>query len=315
MSAVALGERLTLRIVSYNVDDFDQSSEDNLTAAWAGMPTVLQAIGQHHIGTNAQPIDVLGVEELNSPGSTPNGATTLADLATALNNIYGAGKYAYYDITDSNSGGGADGLVYNTQSVQIVAATTLAFSSSWRTNAPIRYQIRPVGYGSDSDFYMYVSHYKASTGTTNENRRNIEATEIRQDADALVLNAHIIYSGDFNLTGGSSEAAWATLTAPGNGQAIDPTGASGWTSNSSTWKYLYSESTDSLGGRFDFQLVSNAMLNRPGAAIGAGHLRPIYRQLSICAVSVCLRSFREQRHDGSLRGNQRRRQHFAERFG
>jgi hypothetical protein len=265
-AVVARAATGTLRIVSYNTDQADQNSEDNLTAAWAGMPTVFQAIGQHYIGTNAQPIDVMGVEELNPSTGTQDGATTLGDMVTALNNIYGAGTYAYYSFVDANTGGGAgpDGLVYNTNSVQIISATTLAFGTSGAARAPIRYQIRPAGYGSDADFYMYVSHYKAGSDSSSLSRRNVEATEIRTDAATLGANAHIIYSGDFNMTGGSNEAAWATLTAAGTGQAIDPTGATGWVGNSDTWKYLYSESTDSLGGRFDMQLVSSAMLNQPG---------------------------------------------------
>jgi hypothetical protein len=133
----------------------------------------------------------------------------------------------------------------------------------------MRYQLRPVGFGSNSDFYMYVSHYKASSGTTNQDRRNVEATEIRQDADALGPSAHIIYSGDFNLTSGSSEPAWATLTAPGNGQAFDPTGAAGWTNNSGSLNYLYSESTSTLNARFDFQLVTSATRNQPGLQLAA----------------------------------------------
>src|SRR6266404_180767 len=62
----------TLRVVSYNLDCADQGNDNNITASYAGLPTALQAIGQHHIGANAQPIDVLGVEELNS--------TTLTNL-------------------------------------------------------------------------------------------------------------------------------------------------------------------------------------------------------------------------------------------
>jgi len=45
---------------------------------------------------------------------------------------------------------------------------------------------------------------------------------IRANADALGPNVHIIYAGDFNLTGGSGEAAYQTLISAGNGQAHDP---------------------------------------------------------------------------------------------
>ena len=56
----------TLCVVSYNIDDADQGNDNNITAVYAGLPAVIQAIGQHHLGTNAQPVDVLGLEELNS---------------------------------------------------------------------------------------------------------------------------------------------------------------------------------------------------------------------------------------------------------
>src|SRR5882757_228889 len=102
----ATSAHATLRIVSYNIDDADQGNDNNITATYAGLPTVLQAIGKHHIGANAQPIDVLGVEELNS--------TTLSNLVTALNNTYGAGTYAYDHTADPTTGGGTDGLIYNT---------------------------------------------------------------------------------------------------------------------------------------------------------------------------------------------------------
>jgi hypothetical protein len=252
----------SLRIVSYNIDDADQGNDNNITASYAGLPAVLQAIGQHHIGTNVQPIDVLGVEELNP--------TTLTNLVNALNNIYGAGTYAYDSTVDPSTGGGTDGLIYNTHSVQVVSAAVIGTAStSGAARAPLRYLLRPVGFGPNAEFYMYVSHYKATSGTTNETRRNVEATTIRQDADALGPAAHIIYSGDFNLVGGSSEPAWTTLTALGNGQALDPTGATGWTNSSSTLKYLYSESTTSLSRRYDFELVTSAMLNQPGIQLAA----------------------------------------------
>ncbi len=99
----------SLRIVSYNIDNADQGNDNNITASYAGLPSVIQAIGQHHLGTNAQPVDVLGVEELNS--------TTLGNLTTALNNIYGAGTYAFDPTADPTTGGGTDGLVYNTHTV------------------------------------------------------------------------------------------------------------------------------------------------------------------------------------------------------
>jgi hypothetical protein len=110
--------------------------------------------------------------------------------------IYGAGTYAYDHTADPTTDGGTDGLIYNTHAVQLVSAMAVGTAStSGAARASMRYQLRPINHGSTADFYMYVSHYKASSGSTNKNRRTVEATTIRQDADALGPSAHIIYSG------------------------------------------------------------------------------------------------------------------------
>src|ERR1700686_5261231 len=77
----------TLRIVSYNIDCADQSSDNNITGSAHSLPTVVQAIGLHHIGSNAQPVDVMSCEELTS--------TRLSNFVAQLNAIYGAGTYAF----------------------------------------------------------------------------------------------------------------------------------------------------------------------------------------------------------------------------
>src|ERR1039457_3379734 len=107
----------TLRVASYNIDCADQGSDNNITGSTHSVPTVIQAIGLHHLGTNAQPIDVLGVEELSS--------TTQANLVAQLNIIYGAGTYAFDPTTDLTTGGGTDGLIYNKHTVQVVSARTM----------------------------------------------------------------------------------------------------------------------------------------------------------------------------------------------
>ena len=48
----------TLRIVSYNIDCADEGSDNNITGSTHSLPTVVQAIGLHHLGTNAQQMDV-----------------------------------------------------------------------------------------------------------------------------------------------------------------------------------------------------------------------------------------------------------------
>src|SRR5438270_10209715 len=107
----------TLRIVSYNIDCFDQSSDNNITGPTHSLPTVIQGIGLHHLGSNAQPVDVLSVQELT--------ATSLSNFVAQLNVIYGAGTYTYDSTYDPRTGGGADGLIYNTHTVQVISARAL----------------------------------------------------------------------------------------------------------------------------------------------------------------------------------------------
>ena len=291
----------TLRIVSYNIDCSDQSSDDNITGPAHSLPTVVQAIGLHHIGTNAQPMDLMNCEELQS--------TTLSNFCVALNNIYGAGTYTYDTTTDTNTGGGPDGLIYNTHTVQVVSARALrdghivllqsngtyvaAYSPGGGTNgvtrSPMLYQIRPIGYGTTNDFYMYVCHARSTSDDSQGDARYAEAQEVRSDAKyKLPAGSHILYAGDWNLFNGGLENAYKCLT----GQTTSD--GTNWSDTSSIWAntnqtqgydptskttpptitsfanvsgdnatYLYDDSTDAgsycMTSRLDIQLP-NAMM-------------------------------------------------------
>lgn len=238
----ASGQARTLRIVCYNIDCSDQSSDGNITNATHSLPTVVEAIGLHHLGTNVQPMDVMSCEELNS--------TTLSNFVVQLNLIYGAGAYTYDLTTDPNTGGGPDGLIYRTYTVQVVSARALrdgqtvllqsngtyvsAHSPGGGVNgvtrSPMVYQLRPVGYGSNDDFYMYVSHARSTSDDTLGDARYAEAQELRSDAKYnLPAGSHILYGGDFNLFNGSGENAYKCLT----GQTTSD--GTNWSDTSSIW--------------------------------------------------------------------------------
>jgi hypothetical protein len=230
-----------LRIVSYNIDCEDRSSDGNITNSFHSLPTVVQAIGLHHLGTNAQPVDVMSCEELNS--------TTLSNFCVQLNAIYGAGTYAYDLTKDTNSGGGPDGLIYRTNSVQVVSARCLpdgdivllqssggyvaAFNVGGGVNgaprSPMCYQLRPLGYGTNCDFYFYVSHARSGDNSVGD-ARYAEAQEVRSDAKyKLPSGSHILYGGDWNLFNGSYENAYKCLT----GQVTSD--GTNWSDASSIW--------------------------------------------------------------------------------
>lgn len=232
-----------LRIVSYNIDCSDQSSDGNITNSMHSLPTVVQAIGLHHLGTNAQPVDLMSCEELN--------ATTLSNFVEQLNIIYGAGTYTYDKTTDTNTGGGPDGIIYRTDTIQVVSArclrdgqTVLLQSNGAYVSAhspgggmngvprsPMVYQIRLTGFGTTNDFYFYVSHARASSSDDSVgDARYAEAQEVRSDAKYnLPAGAHILYGGDWNLDSGSYENAYKCLTGQVTSDGID------WSDTSSIW--------------------------------------------------------------------------------
>jgi hypothetical protein len=287
----------TLRIGSYNIDCADRGSDGNITNSMHSLPTVVQAIGLHHLGTNAQPVDVMSCEELNS--------TTLSNFVVQLNLIYGAGTYTYDRTTDPNTGGGPDGIIYRTNTVQVVLAralptgqtvllqsngTYLAAHSpgggvNGVTRAPMLYRLRPVGYGSNDDFYFYVSHARSTSDDTLGDARYAEAQAVRSDAKYnLPAGAHILYGGDWNLFNGSYENAYKCLTGQTTSDGIN------WSDTSSVWAntnqtqgydpmsrttppttvtwtnaavdnatYLYADTTTSLASRIDIQLPNALM--------------------------------------------------------
>jgi endonuclease/exonuclease/phosphatase family metal-dependent hydrolase len=259
---VALGQAQTLRIAEYNIDDSDEGNNNNITGSGAGVPTVMQAMGIHSLVGDSQPLDVLALTELLDTNNNSITSTTLPALVNALNNIYGAGTYAYVNTPDPTSGGtsenGPSGLVYNTKTVQVIGSESLLYSgNSAQTNprAPMRYELQPVGYGSNADFYIYVTHMKSGTTSADVTARAQEAANMRADAATLGGNASIIYTGDFNSSPPESE--FTDLTATGPGQAFDP-------ENFSTSTQWWSESTDDLEFRDDYALMTSNVVNDTG---------------------------------------------------
>lgn len=235
-----------LRIVDYNVGG-------DIRSGWS---TILQDIGNQNVAGLARPVDILLLQESDSQ------ATTTQAAVNALNALYGSGTYARGTIDGSTTGAGRPGIVYRTSSVDLIQESALSVSGAER--APMRYQLRPDGLDSTYDFYIYVSHYKASQGF--EAQRNQEAQGIRANADALGQGAEILYVGDFNVYT-STEPMYQTLLGAGNGQAFDPINTPGDWHDTLSFKSVHTQSpattaaysgqiTGGMDDRFDFILHS-----------------------------------------------------------
>jgi hypothetical protein len=210
------------------------------------------------------------LEELLDTNNNSITSSTLPILLNKLNTFYGPGTYAFDPTPDPTTGGifnGPSGLIYNTHTIQVVAAKSLAFgiqTISGLPRAPMRYQLRPVGYGPNADFYMYVSHVKSGSGSINTFERSDEGSEIRQDADALGSSAHILYTGDYNLFSDSNEPAYQTLLAPGTAQAHDPASFTQVWSADAAHVDIETEEDFAVQFRDDVELPTTNVYNQAG---------------------------------------------------
>jgi hypothetical protein len=283
----ALPATAQLRIVTYNTATGQNPGTQTARPETA---TVLQAIGVELVGGIAKPIDVLILQEQFTM------QLTTQSFVDMLNSIYGEGVYARSSLngqtSDSLARAGRPGLVYNTQTVQLIGE--LAFGNvgtndgtdgnpAQQPRSTLRYQLRPVGYDASADFYVYNSHYKSDTGIGNNNRRLVEAQGIRADSDALGEGTHAIYAGDFNIQS-SSQAMYQHLLSAGPGQAFDPVNSPGSWNNNANFASLHTQSpavtsqfsgqtTGGVDDRFDFQLVTGELLDSEGMSYIPGSYR------------------------------------------
>ncbi|HUJ72043.1 MAG TPA: putative Ig domain-containing protein [Verrucomicrobiae bacterium] len=297
LPAVASGQTQTVRIVTYNIDADQGEDGAAFTLPQPGLiaPSVggsvtnggvLEGIGEEVVnGDPAQPIDILALQE------TTSNTTTVQPIVDGLNTFYAvhgpAAGYAMspYQATESNGdptfGNGPNALVYNTNTVQLLASvpvdppggTNQLGSVSGEYREVMRYEFAPAGVTptTNNEFYIYVSHYKASAGITNETHRLGEAEIIRNDEAAnLPATARVIYLGDYNPDNNSGEPAYQTIlsnSAPDTvqqGQGVDPLNTSGatnidWSDTTTDTNILFMLTEESYELRFrdDLQVMTS----------------------------------------------------------
>jgi len=265
-----------LRVVTYNTAN--GSFPGNNIFPRTGMDTVLEAIGDEVVNGIAKPIDVLILQEQDEP------TTTSQAFVDILDGLYGSGTYAAFSL-QSGPGGTSirQTMVVNIQTVTglgQVAFGATGISAAARETA--RFHIRPAGYDSSADLYVYNDHYKAGSsccGTTSDQaRRNFEAQTVRVDSDFLGQGTHAIYAGDYNIQS-STEAMYQTLLAAGNGQAFDPINMPGSWNHAPSFAAIHTQSphdgsdgltTGGMDDRFDFQLVTEELLDGEGLSYIGG---------------------------------------------
>ncbi len=291
----------TVRVVTYNIEADTGTTTplpgliapyNNTADVAAG--GVLEGIGEEIInGDPAQPIDILALEE------TTSNPTTVQPIVNGLNTFYSAHTNLYpippcyamspYQATQSggNTGGnGPNALVYNTNTLQLLASVGIATptgSGNGMYRQCVRYEFAPAGVtpGTNNEFYVYVSHYKAASGSSDDAARLGEARIIRNDESTNVpANAGVLYVGDYNPDDNSGEPGYQTIcsnTAPDGiqqGWGIDPlnTNASpniNWSSTTTNTNILFmlSEESYELRYRDDLQVMTSNVYYQVGLGL------------------------------------------------
>ncbi|MCA9198257.1 MAG: hypothetical protein KDA87_11995 [Planctomycetales bacterium] len=268
-----------LRIVSYNTTPTIQLE----------LQTVLSAIGNETVNGIRRPIDILAVQEQETPADTQQ-------IVDMLNALYGPGVYARNSVR--GAGFLSQAVIYNTGTVELVEEKTVGnVLSNGNARQTLRFQFQPIGYDSDeASLYLYNSHFKANNNETDAARRAVEATANRRDAELLGANANVIFLGDLNVYD-AAEPAFQTLLESGIAQAFDPVDQVGRWNFNSTFRQWHTQSTTRSGGdnragggvndRFDFQLVTASLLDGEGLS----YIGPHVANLAQIPVRESYRSF------------------------
>jgi len=192
--------------------------------------------------------------------------------------------YARGTFTTSTSEDGAGGgqcMYYRTDLLSEVVAGHIDLATGGSRNSD-RWLMQLVGYTTAaSRFYVYSSHLKASNTAADAAERNTGAIALRNNADALGANQHIMFMGDWNMYT-SSEAAYITMTGAGNSQCFDPLGPGNWTGAANAIKHTQSPrlATGALVGggvddRFDFLLANGEFNDGDGLSLIPGTYRTL----------------------------------------
>ena len=304
-----------LRIVTYNTNTFDtEVGASNIRTVRAGGDIVIEAIGEEVVNGIARPADIILLQEQQQPD------TTTQDFLNRINSIYQSQGITYargFEVgnTTTSSGFGTpssgeirQGVIYRTDTVELISEDSFGDLSGGLISQPretLLHQFRPIGFGSNSDLYIFNAHFEA--GDTDEDMagRETEADQIREFIDNNNLgSSNVIVAGDLNVSDNfnSSSAtifgglsALEILAAAGDGRVLDPLFPNGEVVNFSILDagvtnfpfgvdlapLLTQSPSDGAGplvgggidDRFDFILQSDELLDGEGVASIPSSLR------------------------------------------
>jgi hypothetical protein len=235
----------TLTVMTYNVLNYPSSNTSKADT--------LKPIVKH-----VQP-DIFMINELESSA----GATTILTDALNVDGVTSYQRCSFFSGPDTNNM-----LYYNSDKLVLYSQKEIPTSLRNISEYVLYYKAPGMTTASDTVFiYCYSAHLKASSGTTNEQRRNQEATLFKNYLDGRTNLENVFLGGDFNLYT-SAEPAYGTILNGGNVALFDPISSPGSWNNNSSFASIHTQSTRSnsigdggasggMDDRFDFIFFNN----------------------------------------------------------
>ena len=258
LASVASAQRL--RVASWNISDYDGT--DRASAIQTSVFGSFQ-------GRSMSP-DVLFAQEIQSTSA----ANTLRNLLNSASGSTGDWAVTWGNITGTNASANASDTAMFYRTGKVTALSPVKVSNDGGTSGPPRETWRFDFRINDNavigeTFSVYNVHMKSGNSTDDQNRRNLEAQAIRNNANIVGANNQIMVLGDFNWQS-SNQAAFQTLAgsaANNAGRFFDPINTLGSWNNNNNFRFVHTQDPTGNGG-MDDRLDAIMMGGKFGDGIG-----------------------------------------------
>lgn len=177
-------------------------------------------------------------------------------LKTLMNTAVGsAGDYDFHFGTSGNTGS-QTAVFFRTSLVAAQSPTLVAPAGGTSANPRdvFRFDFTLNNNAATNEVIsVYNLHMKSGTSAEDQDRRQVEAQLVRDNANALATNHQLVVLGDFNIQS-SNQTAYQTFTTAGSnarGQVFDPIGRPGSWNNNATYSVLHTQDPSGAGGMDD----------------------------------------------------------------
>lgn len=248
-----------LRVATHNISFFSGGQAADIATAYYGTYNTL----------SMRP-DLVMTLEFQSQAAVDS---FLLSLNTAYKNATGD-TIDRWSATPFTNGPDTDSAVFYRNDKMQYLSRTLVIAGGNVNGAPrdiYRTDLKLLGYASNAAIVScYPVHFKSGSASADQNRRQIEATAIRNDVNAQVLIDPLrtfVFAGDTNIQN-STQAAYQTLVGgAANTRFNDPIKTPGSWNNNGAFRIVHTQDPIGAGGmddRYDQVLISSNLIDGVG---------------------------------------------------